>query len=42
MYSHFYNEHTKGHHKNVATPEDPATARINESIYEFIFRSVVG
>jgi alkane 1-monooxygenase len=26
MYSHFLDEHIKGHHKNVATPEDPATS----------------
>ncbi|HBC19620.1 MAG TPA: alkane 1-monooxygenase, partial [Alcanivorax sp.] len=26
-YGHFFVEHNKGHHKNVATPEDPASAR---------------
>jgi alkane 1-monooxygenase len=41
MYSHFLDEHIYGHHKLVATPEDPATARLNESLYEFIPRSVV-
>ena len=25
LYMHFYLEHNFGHHKNVATPEDPAT-----------------
>lgn len=26
MYSHFLDEHIKGHHRAVSTPEDPATA----------------
>lgn len=26
-YGHFYVEHNRGHHKQVATEEDPATAR---------------
>ena len=42
MYSHFLDEHLQGHHKYVSTPEDPATARKNESIYHFIVRSVIG
>ncbi|MCA6075237.1 alkane 1-monooxygenase [Fulvivirga sedimenti] len=39
-YMHFYIEHNKGHHVTVATPEDPATSRKNESFYAFWFRSV--
>jgi len=39
-YMHFYIEHNRGHHVYVATPEDPATARKNESFYTFWFRSV--
>ncbi len=31
-YSHFYPSHIKYHHKTVGTPEDPVTARINESV----------
>jgi alkane 1-monooxygenase len=27
LYSHFFYEHNSGHHRNVATPDDPATAR---------------
>lgn len=42
MYSHFLDEHLQGHHKGVATLEDPATARRNESLYAFIPRSVIG
>ncbi len=39
LYMHFYIEHNMGHHKHVATPEDPSTARFNESIYVFWVRS---
>jgi alkane 1-monooxygenase len=41
-YMHFYIEHNRGHHVTVATPEDPATARKNESFYLFWIRSVFG
>jgi len=42
LYTHFYIEHNRGHHRHVATEEDPASARFNESIYAFWFRSVFG
>lgn len=41
MYMHFFIEHNKGHHKNVATPEDPSSARHNEPVYSFYFRTVI-
>lgn len=41
LYMHFHIEHNKGHHKNVATPGDPASARYNEPIYLFYFRTVI-
>jgi alkane 1-monooxygenase len=41
-YGHFFIEHVKGHHVTVATPHDPATARLGESIYHFIPRTIVG
>ncbi len=41
-YMHFFIEHNKGHHVTVATPEDPATSRKNESFYAFWIRSVFG
>lgn len=41
-YTHFSTEHVLGHHKRVATEDDPATARFGESIYHFLFRSVKG
>lgn len=40
-YMHFYIEHNRGHHKKVATPDDPATARTGEMIYIFWLRSVI-
>lgn len=39
-YMHFYVEHNRGHHVQVATPEDPATSRRNENFYLFWVRSV--
>lgn len=41
-YGHFGVEHNVGHHKKVATPEDPASARYNESIYLFALREMPG
>jgi len=40
LYMHFFIEHNKGHHKNVATPEDPSSARYNEPVYLFYFRTI--
>ena len=41
MYMHFYIEHNYGHHLHAATPEDPATARYNQSVYSFWFTSTI-
>jgi fatty acid desaturase len=38
----FQEAHLYGHHANVATHRDPATARRFESLYRFIIRSTVG
>jgi alkane 1-monooxygenase len=38
---HFFIEHNKGHHKRVATPEDPSSARLGEPLYLFWIRSIV-
>jgi len=35
FYMHFYIEHNYGHHLHAATPEDPATAKYNQSVYSF-------
>lgn len=42
METHFLPYHNRGHHYNVATPEDPATARKGEWLYFFWFRSQIG
>lgn len=39
-YFHWATEHVAGHHRRVATPEDPATARLGESLPAFLVRSV--
>jgi alkane 1-monooxygenase len=41
-YGHFFVEHNKGHHKNVATPEDPASSRMGETFWAFLPRTVIG
>ena len=41
-YGHFFVEHNKGHHRRVATPEDPASARMGESFWRFLPRTVIG
>jgi alkane 1-monooxygenase len=41
-YGHFWIEHNRGHHRDVATPDDPASARMGESIYKFALREIPG
>jgi len=41
-YGHFYIEHNRGHHRDVATPLDPASSRMGESIYRFVLREMPG
>ena len=41
-YGHFTLEHNRGHHRDVSTPEDPASARMGESIYRFALREIPG
>ncbi|RLJ51928.1 alkane 1-monooxygenase [Litoreibacter meonggei] len=38
MYSHFRSEHLLTHHRYVATPKDPVTARYNEGFHRFFPR----
>ena len=42
VYGHFTMEHNAGHHADVATPEDSASARFGESIYRFALREIPG
>ncbi len=39
-YGHFSVEHNRGHHKDVSTPGDPASARMGEGIYKFARREI--
>lgn len=39
---HFLLEHVRGHHVHVATPEDCASARLDESVYAFALRDMLG
>lgn len=41
LYMHFFIEHNRGHHRNVATKEDPATARKNEWVFLFWPRTIL-
>lgn len=41
-YGHFMIEHVRGHHLRVATPDDPASARLGESVYQFLPRTILG
>ena len=41
-YGHFTVEHNRGHHRDVATPIDPASSRMGESIYRFVLREMPG
>lgn len=41
-YGHFFVEHNWGHHKRVSTPEDPASARLGQSFWVFLPRTVIG
>ena len=41
-YNHFRVEHPYGHHKRAATPEDPASSQMGETLYEFLPRTVLG
>ena len=42
FYGHFYVEHNRGHHKNVSTPNDPASSRLGETFWAFWPRTVMG
>ena len=41
FYMQFYIEHNFGHHLHAATPEDPATAKYNQSVYSFWLTSTI-
>ena len=41
LFMHFYIEHNFGHHLNVATKEDPVTAKYNQPLYLFWITSPI-
>jgi alkane 1-monooxygenase len=41
-YTHFCVEHVLGHHKHVATPDDPASAAPGELIYRYWWKTISG
>lgn len=41
-YGHFTIDHNRGHHRDVATADDCASARMGESIYRFALREIPG
>ena len=41
-YTHFCVEHVHGHHKHVATPNDPASSKKGESVYAYLPRTLIG
>jgi alkane 1-monooxygenase len=42
FYMHFRIAHLHGHHRRAATFEDPASARLGEGLYRFLWRSITG
>jgi alkane 1-monooxygenase len=42
FYAHFFVQHNRGHHRHVATPDDPGSARYGETFYAFLPRAVIG
>lgn len=42
FYGHFFIAHNRGHHIQVATPQDPTSAHMGENLYRFIVRSLLG
>ena len=42
LYMHFFIEHNKGHHKHVATPHDPSTAKYKQTVYAFWIQTLIG
>lgn len=42
QYLHFFIEHNQGHHKNVSTDEDAASAKKGQNVFFFHFQSIIG
>ncbi|WP_419658141.1 AlkB: alkane 1-monooxygenase [Desulfosarcina variabilis str. Montpellier] len=42
LYAHWGMDHVIGHHQDLGTPKDPSTAKMGESLYHFLPRSISG
>jgi alkane 1-monooxygenase len=42
LYAHWGMDHVIGHHQDLGTPQDPSTAKLGESLYHFLPRSISG
>lgn len=42
LYMHWVSEHLYGHHRWVATPNDPATSKRDQNLYAFFIQTIVG
>ncbi|RVU24104.1 alkane 1-monooxygenase [Sandaracinomonas limnophila] len=42
LYMQFFIDHNKGHHSHVGTPNDPSSAKLNQSIYAFYLQTFIG
>lgn len=42
LYAHWGMDHVIGHHQELGTPKDPSTAKMGESLYHFLPRSISG
>lgn len=42
LYAHFMVEHYRGHHVRAATDEDPASARLGQTLWNFLPRTLLG
>ncbi len=41
-YMHFFIEHNRGHHVHVATPQDPASSRKGQTVFDFWRQTLIG
>ena len=42
LYMHFFIEHNRGHHTHVSTPDDPSSAKYQQTVYAFFFQTIPG
>jgi alkane 1-monooxygenase len=42
MYTHFWDEHTMGHHRHLATPLDPVCHETGANLYTGVVKAIIG